>query len=110
MAEILAKQYYSVFSKPLSDETMSECDLCDYDLPTLSEVTITEEKIMKALSLMTNKPSPGPDGIPATALKKGGLLVRQALSDIFSSSMETGTVAQDMRDSLINPTWKGGDK
>ena len=84
MAEIIVKQYYSVFSKPQNNDILPDCDYCDYDLLTLTDVTITEEKVTKALSLMTHKPSHGPDGIPATALKRGGLLVRQALIDIFS--------------------------
>ena len=110
MAELLASQYSSVFGEDEGDQVEDRDQVLGEDIPQLCDIQFTEEKIHKALGLMTSKPSPGPDGIPAPALKYGGDVMVQALIDIFTASIEEGLVVQDCRDGLINPTWKGGDK
>ena len=44
------------------------------------------------------------------ALKHGGELMVTALVQIFGDSMASSIIAQDLRDALVIPTWKGGDK
>ena len=109
MADILSAQYFSVFD-PTREPADGVDPVVEDDLPSIETVIFTEEKIRKALCLMTAKPSPGPDGIPGPGLKRGGDIVVEALVEICNDSIETSKVAQDLRDALINPTWKGGDK
>ena len=110
MAELLAQQYDSVFEDARKGDNTKVVLDENVDIPILKDIVITNEKLTKALSMMTSKPSPGPDGIPAPSLKHGGQLVEDALVEILGSSMENGLVDQLLRDSLVDPRWKGGDK
>ena len=75
----------------------------DDDFPVLDYSVFDCENFKKALKQMTNHPSPGPDGIPAPALKFGGDITEKALTDIFSDSLNENIVAQVFRDSLVSP-------
>ena len=68
MAEILSTQYSSVFSKPSPSpyDAMVE----DPDIPTITDIDITEEDIIAAIDELSNTSTSGPDGLTAIFLKK----------------------------------------
>jgi hypothetical protein len=115
MAELLASHYNTVYSVPrftmvesLIDDTFT-VDPSSQD-PQLTSVTFNHESVGKALQSLSGAASPGPDGIPALCLKKGGSLVLTALVDVFTTSMDTSQVDNSMRRAFITPIWKGGDR
>jgi hypothetical protein len=115
MAELLSTQYKSVFSVPrttLTEELIEETFAVDPQClePSLTTISFTNENVQKALNSLSGSASPGPDGIPALCLKKGGSFVLTALIDVFTTSLETGSVDKSMRSAFISPIWKGGDR
>jgi hypothetical protein len=115
MSELLASQYKSVFSVPrntMTEELIEETFSVDPlgEEPLLTSITFTIENVEKALNSLSGSASPGPDGIPALCLKRGGSLVLSALVDVFTTSMNTGLVDNSMRMAFITPIWKGGDR
>jgi ribonuclease P/MRP protein subunit RPP40 len=115
MAEVLSNQYKSVFSVPqtilteeLIEDTFEVDPLCQE--PQLTSITFNNENVEKALSSLSGSASPGPDGITALCLKRGGSLVVSALIDVFQTSLNTSNVDSSMRSAFITPIWKGGDR
>ena len=78
--------------------------------PKCPQLQITGEMIKKALSALSNKAAPGPDGVVTGCYKQGGPLILAACLDIFSSSLSEGALPQGLRDAFITPIWKGGDR
>ena len=111
MAEILAKQYGSVFSDP--DVLITNMDITD--LPNtkwhhMDEITITPERSSEAIGEIPNDAVPGPDSVVPYFLKKGGVFILDALEDILKSTMELGYLPQRLKDIWITPLWKGGPR
>ena len=68
MAEILGRQFESVFSTPKVDFT--DLILPSYDIEELCDIEITEEELRSAIKSMSGSSAPGPDGIPAYLYKE----------------------------------------
>ena len=65
MAEILSKQYSSVFSSPSTDSPVFNQQE-DQEIPTLTDITFSEQDIVDAIDELSS----GPDGFAAIFLKK----------------------------------------
>ena len=78
MANILAKQYSSVFSKPHATAQRKENEN-DATIPILTDITFTEENIKDAIDELRNNSASGPDGIAAIFLKKCKLALAKPL-------------------------------
>lgn len=73
-------------------------------VPTLTEVE-------RAIKLMKNNKSPGPDCIPAEAFKYGGPLLERNLHSLIAKIWADEAIAADLRDGLITTIYKKkGDK
>ena len=67
MAEILTKQYKSVFSKP----EINSFDSCKSKVKSrLSDLVFTIQDVIDAIDELSYNSSSGPDGVPAILLKK----------------------------------------
>ena len=62
MAEILSKQYSSVFSSPSTDSPVFSQQE-DQEIPTLTDITFSEQDIVDAIDELSNTSSSGPDGL-----------------------------------------------
>ena len=111
MVDILNKQYSSVFSPILSDETYENFTSQRIDnLNVNTEMPVvyfSDILLREAIKKMRNFASPGPDGMYGACLKHGGIFVEHALGDIFNESLEIEVAPQQTRISWICPVWKG---
>ena len=87
-AEILNKQFISVFSKP--------SERLDYHPQTLhskmKDIILSEAGVLKQLkSLKTNKAC-GPDGIPPRVLKELAHILAAPLTTLFQTTLDKGVV------------------
>ena len=67
MAELLSKQFESVFSVPLQD--LTNLNLQPRNLPELNDLDFSPEDIKCAIRDMNSSSAPGPDGIPPSLYK-----------------------------------------
>ena len=112
VAEALSNQYNSVFSTPrMTMEEIEDIDTSEESQSEdLSNIVINRDNIKKAIAELSNSASPGPDGVPTRCYKHGGNTVLLALQDIFTESMETSVVVDEMKSAFISPIWKGDDR
>ena len=71
--------------------------------PQLVDIEITLSRIEEALNLLSNNASPGPDGIPTTCLKYGGMGLKLFLMDFLRQSMDETDIPLNLRRGLISP-------
>ena len=90
MADILSKQYDSVFSEPMEDISHHQNKkLTD---ASLNDIIITKEDIIQAIKDMPNDSAAGPDGIPTKILQRlcrGAGNSNNATMEAFSGLWET---------------------
>ena len=66
MADILADQYSSVFSKPSTQPP----EISDHDPAIINNIQITPEEMIEAIDELKPSAASGPDGLPAILLMK----------------------------------------
>ena len=114
-AEILSRQYSSVYSTPrdsdiivLPEEFFGE----DIDTPNiedhdaLKEFVVTEDLIKEAIDSLPPKAAPGPDGVPNILLKQLKHEVSPILLQIFTKSLETGSIPDAFLKAYVKPVKK----
>ena len=98
MVDILNKQYSSVFSPILSDETYENFTSQRIDNLNVNiempVVYFSDILLREAIKKMRNFALPGPDGMYGACLKHGGIFVEHALGDIFNKSLEIEVAPQ----------------
>ena len=109
MAELLAKQYTSVFSvqrEALPDQTIFFGT--DPNNRDLSDVNFTESDIPDAINKMSYNSSPGADGFPAILLKKCKCAFTKPLNILYRKSLDQSVLPDSFKQSLVIPIHKGG--
>ena len=106
MAEILSKQYVKVFSKPreYTDTNSIEIDGID----DISDVSFTENELVKAIDELSPSAAAGPDGFPALLLKNCKAELSVPLCILWKRSLNNGIVPDELKKCLITPVHKGG--
>lgn len=113
MANILKLQYNSVFSPPVNSESLNYNDFEQfkkYHDKIMPDININSQYIDMTVNRMKNNAAPGPDGAISPCYKHGGEFMKEALSDIYSLSLDQGIAPLDTKEAWINPVWKGQDK
>ena len=109
MANILSRQYSSVFSKPSPPINQTKTDDVDDDtLPTLSDITFTEKDIIDAIDELKNNSASGPDGLAAIFLKKCKLAIAKPLYHLWRDCLDKGITPSKLKEAHIIPIHKGG--
>ena len=106
MAEVLNRYFSTVFQqedertvpKAKAFNTKSQCRGVNFR-PSIVKKTIRELKSNSA---------PGPDGIRPGVLKELVEEVAAPLSQIFTKSMESGTIPADWKEANVTPIFKKG--
>ena len=106
MAEILSSQYSSVFSKP-SPSPYDEM-IEDPNIPTISDIDITEEDIIAAIDELSNTSASGPDGLTAIFLKKCKHSLSKPLCQLWRDCVDLGITPGTLKEAHIIPIHKGG--
>ena len=111
-ANILNKQFESVFSSPLPLSLAQSCrqKLIPTSRPSMPEINITEDGVNKLLRGLNPNKASGPDQISPRLLMELHTEVTPILTNIFQLSITTGIVPNDWRHAIIAPVYKKGQK
>jgi hypothetical protein len=111
-ANILNKQFESVFSKPqpLSLKQMCRKIACPKSTPEMPEISISVEGVDKLLLGLSPNKACGPDEISPRILKELHHEISPILTKIFKLSFETGIVPPDWKSAVVAPIYKKGPK
>ena len=111
MAEILRKQYESVFSPPISSKNVqNKEEFFQGDLTTLNSIKITTQDVITSLKSIRKDAAPGPDHVPSILLVQCAEVLAHPLTVIFNKSIETGELPKSYKEAIITPLHKGGPK
>ena len=106
-ANILNEYFGSVFSRGPSQipqiDNLPGCTM-------MPDVVFSLENITKKLQELDTSKSCGPDGVPASLLKKFHFIFAPILLIIFRKSYEIGDVPEKMKMANVSPLYKSGDK
>lgn len=106
-AEVLSKQFTSVFTKDKGDKLP---ETCGAPQPTIAPLQINEKGVMKLLEKLKPSKAPGPDGIPNRLLKELAQELAGPLTLLFNQSIKEGEVPKDWKKANIAPIYKKDDK
>ena len=105
-AHILNKQFGSVFAPP-DDEDIPV--LPGPSFPNIGELIINVQGVTTLLlNVKPNKPT-GPDNIPCCLPKEAAHEISPVLTDIFTSSLLSGSLPNDWKLALVAPAFKKGN-
>lgn len=71
---------------------------------------ITEQEVRNAIKQLSNRKSPGVDGITSELIKAGGDMMVKTLTALFNKIITTETSPDDWSKMIITPIHKKGDK
>ena len=110
LANILQQQFCSVFSDTHNPDKSPPT----FTVPPLSsddtELVLTQDLIIKAISEIKLDSAPGPDGIPAILLKRCASSMSVPIHLLWSESMSTGIVPGFYKTGYVSPLFKKGSR
>ena len=109
MADMLQKQYSSVFSDPQSEKKKAP-NLNPVFHSTISEINITPKEVVKAIDEISADSACGENDIPALILKKCKQNLSQPIMILWKESFETGYIAKQYKTQVITPVHKKSSK
>ena len=75
----------------------------------LSDITITEDEVQKAMSSLDSAKAPGPDGLPTYILKTCAASLVTNVTKLFNKSLMTSKVPNEWKRANVVPIFKKGD-
>ena len=107
-ANILNRQYESVFTKEKEDEDTPVLEGNTY--PEMPNIMISQEGVLKLLKKINPHKASGPDMIPARILKDLSDVIAPILTIIFQRNLTLGEVPEDWKSANVTPIFKKGDR
>ena len=107
LAEILLRQFSSVFT-PKIPGPMPEVK--NHVAESLVHITIDIKGTENLLKKINPSKASGPDQIPNLVLKECAQELSPAVTYLFQTSLNTGTLPQDWTDANVAPVFKKGDR
>jgi len=80
------------------------------EMPTLSELTITEDMVYKKIQKLKANKSPGPDGVHPRVLKELAAVISKPLSILMQTSLNQRKLPLDWKHANVSPIFKKGKK
>ena len=112
-AEILRKQYDSVFNPPrpawVVQDTATHFTTTG-STTALEDIVFTTLDIERACAELKASSAGGADGVPASLLKNCRKQLSNALFQLWRGSLDLGKIPEDLLLVLICPVHKGGDR
>ena len=109
MADILARQYKSVFSSPTSTCPSKE-ELFPNNSDVLNNLEFEAKDFITAINELSETAGSGPDGFPAILLKQCKEQYATALHILWNSCFEAETTPTVLNQPTIIPKYKGDSK
>ena len=75
-----------------------------------TELVLTPDKIVEAISEIKHDSAPGPDGIPAILLKRCATSLRVPIHLLWSESMPSGIIPSFYKTGFVSPLFKKGSR
>ena len=115
VANLLKQQYESVFSVPDPNKIIEDpSNFFSHEEngndSTLTNIEITQQKILDAISTISNNAAAGPDEFPALLLKECKQELSHPLKILYQASLLTGEIPESMKKAKITPIFKGGSR
>ncbi|MES9884124.1 MAG: reverse transcriptase family protein, partial [Sedimenticola sp.] len=107
-ANVLNSFFVSVFTQEITTTIPSIIDRTFTS--ELSEIQITQEDVMRHLTKLDTKKTPGPDGIHNKVLFELRHVLCEPLTTLFNLSVSTGSVPTEWKKAFITPIYKKGSK
>ena len=109
MAEILSKQYKSVFSEPMIDHPITHPypDFMSTGRGSLYDIEFTKEDLIDAINDIPQNAAAGPDRFPAFLFKKCKETLVTPLYLVWRKSLDESTVPSFEKHANITPIHKG---
>ena len=107
MAEILIKQYSSVFSVPRESLPDPTAFFNQDDPAHLNDIVYDVDDFISAIDELTINASAGPDGFPAILLKQLKTILAEPLYLIWRHSLDDGVCPTKAKESVTLPIHKG---
>ena len=76
----------------------------------ISDITVTEDGVLKLLKNIQTAKAPGPDSIPNRVLKECASELAPSITLLFQKSLDTGCLPRDWLNANIAPVYKKGDR
>ena len=106
-AELLLKQFVSVFTPP--SKTEMPYIQKNYRNP-LETITVTNKGVLKLMKGINILKAPGPDQIPNKVLKECADELAPAVTCLFQASLDTGMLPDDWTNANVAPIYEKGDR
>lgn len=106
-AEILNKQFKSAFT---AEDTTSMPNKGPSPYPTMPDITINNNGLIKILKSLNTHKATGPDNIPAYFLNNLSEEISPFLTKFFQKSINNGEIPNDWKQANVVPIFKKGDK
>ena len=110
MANILQKQYESVFSDPNRHDKILPHAHISCSNPNIADIESSKEDIESASDEIDRDAATTENGIPASVLKECKNALSYPIYLIWKKSLDTETIPSDMKIQSINLIFKKGDK
>ena len=110
----LSEQYADMWSNPLEDKKIDPSNFFDTDdntlsdKPKISKVFFTRDKVIKAIDMLDAEAVAGPDGVPASFIKKIKEILADPITELGNKSMEEGIFPSLFKASHVIPGKKPG--
>ena len=105
--EVLNRYFASVFTK--EDNNASKIEDWELQYP-LNDLTITPDQVQKRLRDLYPSKSPGPDNIHPGLLKEMSVVLSEALSILFNTSLKEDTLPSEWKCGNVSAIHKKGSK
>ena len=105
-AQILNEFFATVFTR--STDPLPQIASRDPNIPTLTEVPVTEKAIETAIDQIKEYSASGPDEIPSKVIKELKMELLLPLAMLFTKSIESGKIPEEWRDADVVPIFKKG--
>ena len=105
-AEVLNDQFQSVFTR----ETPPNLTPPRQQSPTMPDIEISVEGVLKLLKNLKPNKASGPDNIGPRVLKELADIIADPLTRIFRRSLRDGQVPRDWKHARVAPIFKKGQK
>ena len=107
-ANILNRQFCSVFNKEDSSSPLPDLGVSKF--PTLGQIEVTANGVIKLLKKLNPHKASGPDNVPSRLLKELADSLGPVLAVLFQASLDKGKLPPIWRSAAVAPVFKKGDR
>ena len=105
-ADMCNRQFHSAFSNEQGPAPAPDGE----PLPSMCEITVTEEGVIKLLQGLNPNKATGPDGIPGRVLRECATSLTPFVTALFNQSLREGQVPEDWKQQRVSPVFKKGSR